>query len=73
MLRLWKNFLDRQALVHEPFCNQVKVEDFSQKKEDDVVESTPASLQIDGTQLESNFSQILVKMLQKSNCTEEEK
>ena len=28
-----KSFLDLQALkIHKPFCNQVKVEDFSQKK-----------------------------------------
>ena len=66
-------FVDLQQLkAHEPNCSVLKDEKVLQS-ENAVIQKNLASLQIDSSELESSFSQILIKMLEKSNCDEREK
>ena len=65
-------FIDLQQLKkHEPNCSQLNETEFQGKEA--VLQKDMASLKIDSSLLESNFSQILIKMLQNSDCNEEEK
>ena len=65
--------MDLQQLKnHEPNCSQLKSETEYQDKEA-IIQKDMASLKIDSSQLESNFSQILIRMLENSDCNEEEK
>ena len=64
-------FIDLQQFKnHEPNCSQLNETEFQGKEA--VLQKDMASLKIDSSLLESNFSQILIKMLQNSDCNEEE-
>ena len=66
-------FVDLQQLkTHEPECSYLNNEG-ELHNETSLIQRNMASLEIDSSELESNFSQILIKILQKSDCNEQEK
>ena len=66
-------FIDLQQLKnHEPNCSHMKNE-IEVSDDPAGIKKNMASLKIDNSELENNFSQILIKMLQKSDCNENEK